>query len=74
MITKVTVQGDLVEVEKITDGESKIIRRHVQDYYNLTNQEKQALWYEMAAEPQIEYLRTPKTGISKLFAFLKRKK
>lgn len=74
MITKVTVQGDLVEIEKVTEEETKIIRRHVQNYYSLTDQEKQALWYEMAGEPQIEYLRTPKTGISKLFAFLKRKK
>ena len=56
MIKKVYYTGDMLEVEREIEGKVTTIRRHVGDYTNLTETEKQALWHEIAEEPLVEYL------------------
>lgn len=80
MINRVTITGDIVEVEKEINGEISTIRRHVDGYYSLSDQEKQKLWHDIAREPFIEYLRDPVTPeihkesiIDKLTSFFKLK-
>lgn len=55
IIRKVTIDGDLLEVEAKIDDEVKKIRRHVQGYENLSRRAKQALHKDIVGNPQIEY-------------------
>lgn len=55
MIQKVMYTGDMLEIEHKLNDKVTTIRRHVQGYLDLTDQEKQALWHEVAGEPLVEY-------------------
>lgn len=57
MINKVTIKGDLLEVETEVDGVVKVIKRHVANYSSMTEIQKEVIWHDMADEPFVEFLR-----------------
>lgn len=56
-INKVSIDGDLLKVEAVINGEEKVVSRHVQTYETMSEVEKEKLWHEMVGTPFTEYLR-----------------
>ena len=54
-ITKVILTGDQLEVQAVVDGSYKAVKRNVLGYVNLTDEEKQNLWYDIIGIPQKEF-------------------
>lgn len=67
MISRVTLTGDLVEVEAEVDGEFRKVRRHVQGYSLMTSDQKQRLWKDIVGlpVPQVIPTLTPKLNVVK---------
>lgn len=55
-INKISVKGDIVEVEYEFDGALKNVRRHVQGYNDLSDAQKLDLWYDMIGVGKVEYV------------------
>lgn len=72
-INKVFIKGDIVEVECRIDGITKSVRRHVQNYDQLTIDEKKKLWFEIAEIPYVEYKHSL-NPLKKFLSFIRLKK
>lgn len=66
MINKVSLIGDIVEIEHDTNGLINTTRRHVQNYVSLTQTEKEELWADIIGSPIVEHFKSSR------FSFIKR--